>query len=93
MQLPQAYPLDIILSKWKSILDPVIASPMAGVSILDVTLINGTNVINHRLGKKMAGWFLVDIQGAAVIYRNAPFNELTLSLSCNAAVSASIGVF
>lgn len=41
----------------------------------------------------MQGWFLVDIQGPATIYSSAPFNNLTLTLTSNTAVTVSIGVF
>lgn len=98
MQLPLQQTTNSDLSKlqtkWKSILDPVIASPMVGVSVLpNISLANGTNVINHKLGQMQQGWFLVDIQGVATVYRNAPFNALTLSLHSSAAVTVSIGVF
>jgi hypothetical protein len=81
-------------TKWKSILDPVIAAPMVGANILTgVALKNGTTVINHLLGAMQQGWFLVDVNGAATIYRSAPFNDKTLTLTSSAAVTVSIGVF
>lgn len=81
-------------TKWKSILDPVIANNLNNVSILtEVSLINGVTVINHRLGKLLQGWFLLDINGAATIYRSAPFSTTTLTLTSNAAVVVDVGVF
>lgn len=94
MQLPLKLPIDQMQTRWKSILDPVIASPMNQVSILsNVSLINGVTVINHLLGQMQQGWFLVDLNGAAAIYRSAPFNDKTLTLTSNDAVTVSIGVF
>lgn len=80
--------------KWAAELNPLLANPANNVLILkDVSLASGNNVINHLLGKTPQGWFLTDIQGAATIYRNAPFNNATLSLNSSAAVTVSIGVF
>lgn len=81
-------------TRWKALLDPFLANRIAGSSILpNVQLANGTTVVNHKLGRTMQGWFLVDVQGAATIFRSQPFNNLTLTLTSNAAVTVSIGVF
>ena len=96
MNLPINLTLPAMQTRWKSALDPLLANPMNDVSILkNVSLIDGANTINHYLGRVMQGWFIVDIQGAATIYRpnTKPFNSLTLTLISSAAVTASIGVF
>ena len=81
-------------ARWKSILDPLISNVLNDVSVLtNVVLINGATVINHKLGKMQQGWFIVDQNAAASIYRSAPFNTTTLTLTSNAAVTVSIGVF
>jgi hypothetical protein len=81
-------------TRWKSQIDPVLASPVSNMSVIkNIALINGTTIINHKLGQMQQGWTILDINGAATIYRNAPFNNLTLSLSSNAAVNVNIGVF
>lgn len=94
MQLPLKLPADQMQSRWKSILDPLLANPISAVNFLsDISLNNGVTVIDHKLGRQMQGWFLTDVQGAATIYRSAPLNNLTLTLTSNAAIIASIGVF
>lgn len=81
-------------TRWKSQLDPLISNPINGVSILKgITLINGVSVINHMLGRVQQGWFITDISGNAQIFRSAPFNSLTLTLTSNAAVTVDIGVY
>lgn len=93
-QLSTSLPYDQMLTKWSSVLNPMIANPLNNASILtNVNLKNGVTVINHRLGQTMQGWFLIDIQGPATIYRSAPFNDKTLSLTSDAEVTVSIGVF
>lgn len=74
--------------------NPVLGNPLNHASVLqNVALQSGVNVINHLLGRQMNGWFLTDKQGAAEIYRSAPLNGLTLTLTSNAAVTVNIGVF
>lgn len=94
MQLSTSLPFPQMLTKWASTLNPLIKNPLNDVSIIpNVKLINGVNNINHLLQQTQQGWFLIDIQGAATIYRSAPFNNTTLTLTSNAAVTVSIGVF
>lgn len=94
MQLPLNLPDSLMQTKWKSLLDPILANPLNGISILEsVKLINGVTVVNHKLGRTQQGWFLTDIQGAATVYRSAAFNNLTLTLTSSAAVTCNIGVF
>lgn len=83
-----------MLTKWSAELNPVLANPTNNVSVLEgVVLKNGATVINHKLGRTMQGWFIVDQTAAASIYRSQPFNSLTLTLTSNAAVTVNLGVF
>ena len=87
-------PWDMAKNKWASELNPVLANPMTNMRVLqNVSLTAGTNVINHGLGQAQQGWILTDIQGAATVYRTAPFNSTTLSLHSSASVIVNIGVF
>jgi len=86
--------LSLMQNRWGSILNPVIACPMAKVQILaDIPLITGANTINHKLGRKPQGWFLTDRDGSASVFRSAAFTDLTLQLTASAPVTVSIGVF
>ena len=81
-------------TRWKSLIDPILKNPLNSVSILeDVSLKIGDNVINHRLGRKLRGWVLLDVNAATTIYRSAPFNDLTLTLNSSAVATISLGVF
>lgn len=86
-------PWEMANPKWAASLNPIIASPLSSSSIISANLINGATTINHGLGRTIQGWFLVDVNGAATIYRSQPFNSQTLTLTSNAAVTVSIGVF
>lgn len=94
MLLPLNLSLDLMQTKWKSIIDVMLKNNLNSVSILQgVALVNGATTINHLLGRVQQGWFLVDIDGAATIYRSQPFNDKTLILTSDAAVTVNIGVF
>ncbi len=96
MATPLSSKLDWNLANaiWATTLNPVIANPLNNIQIIpNVSLKNGVNIINHMLGRTLQGWVLTDLQGAASIYRSAPFNSSTLTLTSNAAVTVNIGVF
>lgn len=79
---------------WAQNLNPLLAQPQSSGKILsNIVLVNGATIINHGLGRTLQGWNLVDINGAATIYRSAPFNSSTLTLTSNALVTVSIEVF
>lgn len=86
--------LIMLQTRWAAIINPFLARPMNQSMVIPaITLAVGDNVINHRLGRRMQGWFLTDIQSPAVIYRNAPFNDLTITLNSDAIATISLGVF
>lgn len=89
--------LSLLQSKWKSILDPIAASPSANVSILkNVSLNTGLNTINHLLGRKLQGWRLVRLRASSTIFDQQDSNtmpELTLVLNASAPVVVDLEVF
>lgn len=95
--LPQGLPLEQTTRTWATKLDPVLSNAILKGQQLDgVALISGTTVVNHRLGRKLQGWMIVGINGAASIYDTQASNQtpdLTLSLVSNAAVTVSLWVF
>lgn len=86
--------LNQLQTKWRSVLNPVIANELTnGFPIENVSLANGVTVINHLLGRKMMGWFITDINGAATVYRSKALNDKTLTLTSNASVVVNLWVF
>lgn len=93
-QLPTGLGLPQMQTQWKALLDPLLADPLAGFSILrNVQLNTGSNVINHLLGRQMVGWIIVDNNAAVVPYRTAALNGQTLTLTVGAPCIVNIGVF
>jgi hypothetical protein len=94
--LPLKLDLPQMQVQWAAALNPVIANPVTnGLQLTGIALINGTTVINHKLSRKMQGWFITDIDGVASIYKpkTSPFNATTLTLVSSAAVTVSIWVY
>lgn len=96
-RLPQKMPWDTAQTVWAQAINPVLDSPIVqGQLLSDIALINGTISVNHRLGRKLIGWFLVGINAAATVYDNQAINQtpqLTLSLTSNAVATATLWVF
>jgi hypothetical protein len=81
-------------TQWKSQIQPALNNPLNnGVVLTNITLAIGDNVINHKLQRMQQGWIITDITGAATIYRDAPFNTLTLTLNSSAIVTINLLVF
>lgn len=89
--------LSMLMTQWKSQLDPVLARPTQSNSTLtNVSLVSGSNTINHKLGQKLQGWYIVRQRALASIYDNQDNNQspdLTLVLVASAPVSVDIVVF
>ena len=86
--------LALMQVQWGAMLNPLLANNLNNVNFLEgINLVSGVNVINHFLGREQQGWFLTDINAAITYYRSAPFNKLTLTLTCSGSAIANIGVF
>jgi len=94
MQLPLKLPMDQMQTRWKAILDPLLANNLNNISILPpIQLINGVTVVNHLLDRIQQGWIQLDIDAAATYYRSQPFNNKTITFTSNAAATIVIGVY
>lgn len=81
-------------NSWGTAINPLLKNPSLQNNLLKgVSLVTGANTINHKLGRMPQGWRVVDIDGAAQIYRSQPFNNLTLTLTSDADVMVALEVF
>lgn len=89
--------LILLQNSWASQLNPVLANPTTSNLILkSVSLVTGTNTVNHLLGRKLQGWKLTRQRAAASIYDNQDANQspnLTLILVSDADVVVDIEVY
>lgn len=85
--------LEMLQTKWASILNPIVDAPLSQSVQLDgVVLTAGNNLINHRLGRQPQGWEIVDTTAAATIYRTS-WDNLTLALNSSANTTVSIRIY
>lgn len=86
--LPQKLDLAKMQTTWAEQLNPIIANPILNNVILkNISLITGTNVINHRLGRVLQGWKPTRIRASATFYDLQDTNQtpqLTLVLVASA---------
>lgn len=90
-------PLMMLQTAWASELDPLLKNPTNNCSVLSsVQLQIGSNVINHKLGRKLQGWSVVRKRAAADVYDTQDSNPtpaLTLTLTSSAVVVVDLLVF
>lgn len=91
----QGKDLSLMQTVWRSILNPLLGIPfLSGVQLSNISLVSSSpNVINTTLQRMQQGWFITDITGSATLYRSAPFNSLTLTLTASAPCTVSLWVF
>ncbi len=96
-KLPQQLSLTNMQNKWAAAIDPVLANPTINNLVLhSVQLSTGANVVNHKLGRKLQGWYPSRVRASATIYDTQDTNqtpELTLTLVASAAVVVDLVVF
>lgn len=95
--LPQKLNLDIMQTTWAQQLNPIIENPLIkGLILPNITVSIGNNVINHKLGRKLQGWYIVRKRAAAEIYDQQDSNQtpqLTLNLVSDATAIIDLAVF
>ena len=89
--------LSLLQTKWSGMLNPLLASPMAGGQLLQkVSLKAGSNTINHGLASTLQGWYLTRIRASATVYDTQDSNPIpskTLLLTASAPAIVDIFVF
>lgn len=86
--------LSLVQTKYRSILNPFLSNPLNNKTIIfDIPISVGKNVINHGLGHMQTGWTLIDVNSSMTLYRSAPFNSSTLTLTASATGTISLEVF
>lgn len=82
---------------WSSQLNKVLNNPAVNSNILqNIPLIAGTNVINHKLGRKLQGWSLTRKRAPGDVSDTQDTNQspaLTLLLVASAPMVVDIEVF
>lgn len=87
-------PFQLMQSRWSAELNPILALPILNGNMLNnISLAIGATVIPHKLGRKLQGWVITDINAASTIYRSGTLNDKTLALTSSAVCVVDIWVF
>lgn len=97
-RLPQKLTLEQLQNRWSSLIDPVLMNPVNNSLLLkNISLVSGANVINHKLGRPLQGWFVTRMRSVAIsIYDTQDSNQmpdLTLTLNASAPCVVDLTVF
>jgi len=69
------------------------SNPLNSGTILESTSLSvGDNEIPHKLGRKLSGWFITDINAVSSIYKKTS-NDKTIVLNSSVACVVNIFVF
>lgn len=95
--LPLVQPASQQDTRWKALIDPVLVNPiLAGQQLDNISLVSGTNSINHGLGRKLQGYFIVRNDSATTFHDTQASNaspELTLNLIASGSATVSLWVY
>lgn len=87
----------LMQNAWATQLNPLLKNPLSnGIILQSQSLATGANVVNHKLGRKLQGWFMVRQRASANIFDTQDTNTsptLTLNLTSSAPVVVDIYVF
>lgn len=93
----ESLPLNQAQANVAQSLNPLIANPlMQGLSLTNVPLLSGYNLINHTLGRPLVGWFVTRLRAPASIYDLQDSNttpQYNLALESSADVVVDIYVY
>ncbi len=97
MKLPQGLPQVQQENTWATIIEPFLNNPPNNSLILpNISLTAGSNVINHRLGRKLSGWKTTRVRANVTLYDTQDDNQtpqLTLVLVASAPAVIDVEVF
>ncbi len=97
MKLPQQLPQTQMENTWATIIEPFLNNPVNDSLLLkNVSVVAGSNVINHKLGRKLQGWIPTRLRMNVTLYDTQDSNQtpqLTLVLVASAPGVIDLAVF
>lgn len=95
MPLSPSLPWSLANPKWAAEINPILAKPiLAGNQINGILLAANTpTAINHLLQRTPQGWFLVDINASAAVWRTTTWTTTTITLETSAKVTISLYIY
>lgn len=89
--------LSMLQTRWSALLNPTITNSLIqGRLLQNVALTSGDNTVNHKLGRKLVGWYPTRVRASATLYDKQDTNVTpaeTLILNASAGVTVDLWVF
>lgn len=88
-------PWNLAQTKWASLLNPIIESAILTYSQVNNVALTASKplAINHLLGRMPLGWFIVDKDSNAVVWRTSPYTNTTITLESDVDTNISLYVY
>lgn len=87
----------LMQNRWASLIEPTLSNPLVqGQLLTNVTIVAGSNVVNHKLSRPLVGWLVVRQRALASLFDTQDSNTrpaLTLLLTSSADVMVDLYVF
>lgn len=93
--LSPSLPWALANPKWAASLNPVLSNPLVdGLLLQNIPVVVGANVLNHRLQRRLRGYFVVMNSAAVTFYDSQDSNQMPdLTLILNASGPSTISLF
>lgn len=95
--LSPSLPWALANPKWAATLNPVLANPLVNGRLMSgIAVIMGQNTLNHGLGRRLRGYFVVLNSAAVTFYDSQSTNQMpdyTLILNASGPATISLYVF
>ena len=89
--------LTAMQTRWAAVINPLLSQPLSQALLLnDLPVVSGTNVINHKLGRKLQGYVVVGCNAAVTFHDSQASNsmpQLTLNLISSGTATINLLVF
>ncbi len=87
----------MLQTTWSAAISPALSSEIVnGVLLKNISLVVGSNQVNHRLGRKLQGWLIVRKRAAGAFYDTQDTNRMadkTLLLVSDSVVNVDLWCF
>lgn len=89
--------MNLMQNSWAAQLNPLLRNQsLQSIILRNITLVAGSNQVNHLLGRRLQGWRIVRLRASATIYDTQDTNKIpdkTLTLVASAGCNVDIEVF
>lgn len=87
----------LMQNSWAAQINPLLDNPMnKGLLLNSINLVSGDNTINHKLSRKLQGWYVVGQNASATFFDKQSTNQMpdrTLILNSSGTVQINLVVF